>query len=149
MRAFGKNEAIFISEKLLKKFLTEWMLAVWGSLRWSMDDEVKRKEQCEHGLYWLSPPCVKTIVRQKYLADDLSLKVNATREALKNDPLFGVNLSKVAVDLIALPRKMIVSLGEPLEDALSLYWETDAEECERIGQRMSMQYVLAKAILPN
>jgi hypothetical protein len=91
----------------------------------------------------------KTIVRQKYPADDLSTKVNATREALKNDPLFGVNLSKVAVDLIALPRKMIVSLGEPLEDALSLYWETDAEECERIGQRMSMQYVLAKAILPN
>ena len=153
MRAFGKNEAIFISGKApKKKFLTEWMLAVWGSLDGPMDDEnyEKRKEQCEHGIHWLESSSVcKTIVRQKYLADDLSLKVNATREALKNDPLFGVNLSKVAVDLIALPRKMIVSLGEPLEDALSLYWETDAEECERIGQRMSMQYVLAKAILPN
>jgi len=153
MRAFGKNEAIFISGKApKKKFLTEWMLAVWGSLDGPMDDEnyEKRKEQCKHGIHWLESSSVcKTIVRQKYPADDLSTKVNATREALKNDPLFGVNLSKVAVDLIALPRKMIVSLGEPLEDALSLYWETDAEECERIGQRMSMQYVLAKAILPN
>jgi hypothetical protein len=153
MRAFGKNEAIFISGKApKKKFLTEWMLAVWGSLDGPMDDEnyEKRKEQCEHGIHWLESSSVcKTIVRQKYPADDLSTKVNATREAFKNDPLFGVNLSKVAVDLIALPRKMIVSLGEPLEDALSLYWETDAEECERIGQRMSMQYVLAKAILPN
>ena len=153
MRAFGKNEAIFISGKApKKKFLTEWMLAVWGSLDGPMDDEnyEKRKEQCKHGIHWLESSSVcKTIVRQKYPADDLSTKVNATREALKNDPLFGVNLSKVAVDLIALPRKMIVSLGEPLEDALSLYWETDAEECERIGRRMSMQYVLAKAILPN
>ena len=85
-----------------------------------MDDEnyEKRKEQCKHGIHWLESSSVcKTIVRQKYPADDLSTKVNATREALKNDPLFGVNLSKVAVDLIALPRKMIVSLGEPLEDA--------------------------------
>ena len=53
-----------------------------------MDDEnyEKRKEQCEHGIHWLESSSVcKTIVRQKYGADDLSTKVNATRKALKND----------------------------------------------------------------
>ena len=155
MGAFGKNKAIFISGKApKKKFLTEWMLAVWGSLDGPMGDENKEEkseeEERKDGERWLESSSVcKTIVRQKYPGDDLSTKVNATREALTNDPLFGMNLSKVAVDLIALPRKMIVSLGDDLEDALSLYWETDAEECKRIGQRMSMQYVLAKAILPN
>ena len=155
MGAFGKNKTIFISGKApKKKFLTEWMLAVWGSLAGPMGDESKEEkseeEERRDGERWLESSSVcKTIVRQKYPGDDLSTKVNATREALTNDPLFGINLSKVAVDLIALPRRMIVSLGNRLEDALSLYWETDAEECKRIGQRMSMQYVLAKAILPN
>jgi hypothetical protein len=155
MGAFGKNKTIFISGKApKKKFLTEWMLAVWGSLAGPMGDESKEEkseeEERRDGERWLESSSVcKTIVRQKYPGDDLSTKVNATREALTNDPLFGINLSKVAVDLIALPRKMIVSLGDRLEDALSLYWSTDAEECKRIGQRMSMQYVLAKAILPN